>query len=98
MFPDRQVAPVESAPAPGFPELSTIAVDHRTSTRRRWARRAEGLHLPQPEQESPMKAIVQDTYGSPAVVLRDGRDEGLHRRGLWEARAVHGPARAGSGL
>jgi hypothetical protein len=24
MFPDRRVAPVESAPAPGFPELSTI--------------------------------------------------------------------------
>src|SRR5215218_3661333 len=30
--------------------------------------------------------------------LRDAHDEGLHRRGLWEARAVHGAARAGSGL
>jgi hypothetical protein len=26
--------------------------------------------------------------------LREARDEGLHSRGLWEARAVHGPARA----
>jgi hypothetical protein len=31
-------------------------------------------------------------------VLRGAPDEGLHRRGLREARAVHGPASAGSGL
>ena len=44
-----------------------------------------------------MNAVVQWRCGPPGV-LRDAHGEGLHRRSLWEARAIHGAARARSRL